>query len=89
MLYSFSAVSADRINMCDTAYFNVVISGRPELVEDIEEKTEALSSQFVDKYHSDQDNMKVAVHKILPLELTAKENPMDMEHMFRVGGRQV
>lgn len=97
---------ADNIpSKCDTAYFSVVIFGRAVLVEDIEEKTEALSqlmnkflpgffkdklsSQFVDKYHSAQDNMKVAVHKILPLELTAKENPMDMEHMFRVGGRQV
>ncbi|OPX45922.1 pyridoxamine 5'-phosphate oxidase [Ruminiclostridium hungatei] len=96
---------ADNVpSKCDTAYFSVMIFGKAELVEDMEEKTQALSQlmnkflpgffkdklsrQFVEKYHSALDNMEVAVHKILPLELTAKENPADMEHMFKAGSRQ-
>lgn len=84
---------------CDTSYLSVVIFGKGFPVEDTEEKTGALmkflekftpglfknplSPHFVDKYRSSFDNRKVAVYCIDPEVLTAKENPVDMEHMFR------
>ena len=43
-----------------------------------------LSKQFVDKYRSSLDNNAVAVYCIDPEDLTAKENPIDMEHMFHL-----
>ncbi|WP_195509714.1 pyridoxamine 5'-phosphate oxidase family protein [Clostridium tyrobutyricum] len=83
---------------CDTSYFSVVIFGKAILVQDMDEKTKALtkfldkfvpnlfsrnlSTQFVDKYRSSLDNKPVSVYCICPEKLTAKENPMDMEHMF-------
>lgn len=83
---------------CDTSYFSVVIFGKAVLVQDLEEKTEALkeflekfmpeffknplSMQFVDKYRSSFDNNAVAVYRISPEDITAKENPIDMEKMF-------
>lgn len=83
---------------CDTSYLSVVIFGKAILVENLEEKTQALtqlvekfmpeffknplSTQFVGKYHSSFDNKAVAVYCIDPESLTAKENPVDMEHMF-------
>jgi nitroimidazol reductase NimA-like FMN-containing flavoprotein (pyridoxamine 5'-phosphate oxidase superfamily) len=83
---------------CDTSYLSVVIFGKAALVENLEEKTIALnkflekftpgffknnlSSQTVDKYRSSFDNKKVAVYCIKPDELTAKENPIDTEHMM-------
>jgi nitroimidazol reductase NimA-like FMN-containing flavoprotein (pyridoxamine 5'-phosphate oxidase superfamily) len=84
---------------CDTSYLSVVIFGKGILVEDLDEKTQALmqfldkftpdlfknslSQQFVDKYRSSFDNRKVSVYCIEPDELTAKENPVDLENMFR------
>ncbi len=83
---------------CDTSYLSVVIFGKAVLVQDLNEKTQALtqflekfmphffknplSAQFVEKYHSSFDNKAVAVYCICPEALTAKENPIDMEHMF-------
>lgn len=85
---------------CDTSYLSVVIFGQAVLVEDIEEKTEALreflekfmpgyfkaplSAEFVAAYRSGHDQHAVAVYRISPEELTAKENPLDEEHMFSV-----
>jgi nitroimidazol reductase NimA-like FMN-containing flavoprotein (pyridoxamine 5'-phosphate oxidase superfamily) len=84
---------------CDTAYLSVVIFGKAVLVQDVEEKTQVLaqflekfmpqffktplSTQFVDKYRSSFDNNAVAVYAIDPEDLTAKENPIDPEHMFQ------
>jgi nitroimidazol reductase NimA-like FMN-containing flavoprotein (pyridoxamine 5'-phosphate oxidase superfamily) len=84
---------------CDTAYLSVVIFGKAVLVQDVEEKTQVLaqflekfmpqffktplSAQFVDKYRSSFDNNAVAVYAIDPEDLTAKENPIDPEHMFQ------
>jgi len=84
---------------CDTAYLSVVIFGKAVLVHDLDEKTQALaqflekfmpnffktplSTQFVDKYRSTFDSNAVAVYCIDPDELTAKENPIDLEHMFQ------
>ncbi|WP_286904797.1 pyridoxamine 5'-phosphate oxidase family protein [Clostridium sp. UBA1652] len=83
---------------CDTSYLSVVVFGKATLVDDLEEKTQALtkfldkfvpkffktplSKHFVDKYRSSLDNNAVAVYCIIPEELTAKENPIDMENMF-------
>lgn len=94
----FGTVADSMPSKCDTAYFSVVIFGNAVLVEDMEEKTRALeqllnkflpgffknplSVQFVEKYRSSLDNRAVAVYRINPEELTAKENPVDMEHMF-------
>lgn len=84
---------------CDTSYFSVIIFGKAVLVQDLDEKTQvlmqllekfmphffknSLSVQFVDQYRSGFDNNAVAVYSIDPEDITAKENPIDMEHMFR------
>ncbi|MFL0197221.1 pyridoxamine 5'-phosphate oxidase family protein [Clostridium sp. WILCCON 0269] len=83
---------------CDTSYFSVVIFGKMVLVQDLEEKAQvltqflekfvpglfknSLSTEFVDKYRSSLDNNAAAVYCIYPEDLTAKENPVDMENMF-------
>lgn len=83
---------------CDTSYFSVVLFGQALPVEDPEEKAQALTRllakftpqlfknplapQFAAKYRSALDNRAVAVYRIVPQELTAKENPVDPEHMF-------
>lgn len=89
---------------CDTAYFSVVIFGEAVLVQDLEEKTLALkqflekflpgffkaplSKSFVDHYRSGLDHKAAAVYCISPENLTAKENPIDAEHMFLTDERQ-
>ncbi len=83
---------------CDTSYFSVALFGQAVLVRDLDEKTGALrrflekftpglfqnglAPQFVDKYRSGHDHRAVAVYRIDPEGLTAKENPVDMEHLF-------
>ncbi|CUH97715.1 hypothetical protein P22_3850 [Propionispora sp. 2/2-37] len=83
---------------CDTAYLSVVIFGKAVPVQDVNEKTQVLDrilekfvpgffktplpSQFVKQYRSLFDNKAVAVYCIKPDVLTAKENPIDMGHMF-------
>ncbi|UZQ52319.1 pyridoxamine 5'-phosphate oxidase family protein [Clostridium kluyveri] len=82
---------------CDTSYFSVVIFGKAILVEDLEEKARILtliaekfvpgflknplSKEFVSKYRSSRDNNTTAVYCISPEDITAKENPIDMENM--------
>ena len=84
---------------CDTSYFSIVIMGKIVLVKDLDEKTQVLtklvekftpnlfksplSKQYVEKYKSSFDKMPVSVYCITPEILTAKENPIDMEHMFK------
>ncbi|MBM7866269.1 pyridoxamine 5'-phosphate oxidase family protein [Heliobacterium gestii] len=84
---------------CDTAYLSVVLFGQAVLVEDLDEKTQALAQflekftprffekpltmEFVKKYRSGFDNQTVAVYGISPDAITAKENPVDSENMFR------
>lgn len=83
---------------CDTSYFSVIIFGKATLVKNINEKTNMLnnfvekfmpkffsnplSPKFVQNYHSTLDNNTTAVYCIEPESLTAKENPIDPEHMF-------
>lgn len=85
---------------CDTSYFSVVIFGKMVLVQDLEEKTRALTKfldkftpnlfktpilpEFIDKYRSSFDNRAVSLYCIKPEAITAKENPVDLEHMFKV-----
>ncbi|WP_333860555.1 pyridoxamine 5'-phosphate oxidase family protein [Clostridium sp.] len=82
---------------CDTSYFSVVIFGKAVLVENLEEKAKiltliadkfvpgffknALSKEFIAKYHSSRDNNTTAVYCIFPEDITAKENPVDMGNM--------
>ncbi len=84
---------------CDTSYFSVVLFGRALPVAEREEKAEALTRllekftpqlfknplapELVAKYRSSLDNRAVAVYRIVPEALTAKENPPDPEHMFQ------
>ncbi|BBB90010.1 MAG TPA: pyridoxamine 5'-phosphate oxidase family protein [Methylomusa anaerophila] len=83
---------------CDTAYLSVVIFGKAVPVQDLEEKTGALavlmekflpgffknslSPAFVEQYRSSFDNNAVAVYRICPEVLTAKENSVDKEQLF-------
>lgn len=84
---------------CDTCYLSAVIFGEAVLVQDVQEKTQALTwflekfapglfeplaAQFVDQYRSAADNRATAVYRIDPVALTVKENPVDMENMFHV-----
>jgi len=95
----FGTVTDPMPAKCDTAYFSVVIFGQAVLVTDLEEKTQALrqflekfvpgyfktliSQKFVDNYRSGFDNQAAAVYSIKPEMLTAKENPIDIAHMFK------
>lgn len=78
---------------CDTAYFSVILFGEAQLVGDKEEKSQALtafmskfmpgafksplSGQYVEKYTSSHDNRPVAVFRIVPSHISAKENTAD------------
>lgn len=84
---------------CDTAYFSVVIFGRAVKVEDVSEKTLALreivekfmpqyfktplAAQFIEQYRSSFDDRAVAVYRIDPEDITAKENSVNEANMFR------
>lgn len=84
---------------CDTSYLSIVIFGTVVQVADTTEKTQALerflqkftpglfktplSEQFVDQYRSSFDNKAVSLYSLHPEVLTAKENPVDLEHMFK------
>lgn len=88
---------------CDTSYFSVIIFGKAVLVEDLEEKTKVLmeilnkfmpeffkspmSQNFVDKYRSGHDNKAVAIYSIDLDKLSAKENPINLENMFKMMGK--
>lgn len=85
---------------CDTSYFSVVLFGQALAVDEVSEKTMALSALMdkfmpgmfknplspvmVEKYRSSHDNRGVAVYRIKPEALTAKENPLDPPNMFSV-----
>ncbi|HWQ42742.1 MAG TPA: pyridoxamine 5'-phosphate oxidase family protein [Desulfosporosinus sp.] len=74
----------------DTAYMSIMIFGKAEKVTDPEEATTALqkvldkftpnyyshplTSTLIEKYRSSMDGNAVAVYRITPQEMTAKEN---------------
>ena len=82
----------------DTSYMSVMLFGRARPVADSEEGAEALqkildkylpdfykskmSAALVEKYRSSHDNCPVAVFKILPDEMTAKENAAEPGSLF-------
>lgn len=82
----------------DTAYRSVMLFGRVEKIEDSNESAEVLqaildkfmpgfyrdkiSPQLVEKYRSTHDNKAVAVYKIIPVAITAKENIAKKEKLF-------
>ena len=84
----------------DTAYRSVMIFGEAELVTELEESVlamqemlnkyvpgyfeMALSSSHVDKYRSSLGS-RTAVYKIKAIEMTAKENPIQLEKLFYQG----
>lgn len=85
----------------DTAYMSVIVFGKAELVTDLDEATHMLQelihkyvpgyynrplpSQHVDKYRSSVFGGPVQVFRIDPRQITAKENPMEAEKMFKPG----
>ena len=84
----------------DTAYMSVMIFGEAELVADLDEAVramqymldkyvpgyydKALSRSHVDKYRSSLGS-RTAVYKIKAAELSAKENPVQLEKLFYEG----
>ncbi|OIK13289.1 pyridoxamine 5-phosphate oxidase [Bacillus sp. MUM 116] len=87
----------------DTAYMSVIVFGEAELVVDLDEAVramqkmldkyvpgyyeKALSSSHVDKYRSSLGS-RTAVYKIIPNEISAKENPIQLEKLFYNGKTQ-
>lgn len=84
----------------DTSYMSVMIFGKAELVNSLDEAVMAmqkmldkyvpgyydtmLSSTHLEKYRSSLGS-HTAVYKIKSVELTAKENPVQMEKLFYPG----
>lgn len=84
----------------DTAYLSVMLFGKIEMVEDINEAAAAmqllldkyvpgyfntpLSPHHVTKYHSSLGS-HTAVYKFVPSEITAKENASIEENAFYIG----
>jgi len=82
----------------DTAYMSVMIFGKVEKTASFDEAAGALqkildkympgfynhpmSASFVEKYRSAHDNKGVAVYKITPSDMTAKENSADESQLF-------
>lgn len=84
----------------DTAYFSVMLFGKVEMVNDLTEATSAMQ-QLLDKYvphyyqtplsanhlerYQSSLGSKTAVLKLVPSEITAKENVMVDEKAFYIG----
>lgn len=87
----------------DTAYLSVMIFGKAEKVTDPEEAAEALqkvldkfmpkyysqplTSTLIEKYRSSMDGNAVSVYRITPQEMTAKENSVESDKLFRLETR--
>ncbi|MFA4134363.1 MULTISPECIES: pyridoxamine 5'-phosphate oxidase family protein [unclassified Brevibacillus] len=85
----------------DTAYMSVIIFGKAEPIVDLDEATHMLQEmmnkyvpgyynrplpkQHVDKYRSAVFGGPVQVYRIDPQYITAKENPIEEEKMFKPG----
>ncbi|MEK5035589.1 pyridoxamine 5'-phosphate oxidase family protein [Paenibacillus sp. FSL R7-0302] len=85
----------------DTAYMSVMVFGQAEPVTDLDEATQVLqemvnkyvpgyynrplSKQHVEKYRSAVYGGPVQVYRITPQHLTAKENPVEAESMYKAG----
>ncbi|SFJ68871.1 pyridoxamine 5'-phosphate oxidase family protein [Thermoflavimicrobium dichotomicum] len=87
-----------------TAYFSVMIFGKLEIVQDLEEATDALeamlnkyvpgyfktklSSSHVERYRSSMGSPTV-VYRLTPSWITAKEDPVEEDKMFYPGRTQL
>ncbi|WP_058304226.1 pyridoxamine 5'-phosphate oxidase family protein [Gorillibacterium timonense] len=85
----------------DTSYMSVMLFGTAEKVKEAEEAAEALQKLMekftpgfykqpiapllVERYRSSMDGNKVAVYRIVPKHLTAKENAADPQALFKHG----
>jgi nitroimidazol reductase NimA-like FMN-containing flavoprotein (pyridoxamine 5'-phosphate oxidase superfamily) len=83
----------------DTSYMSVMIFGKAEKVTDLDEATAALqqvlekfmpryydhplTSTLIDKYRSGMDGKGVAVYRITPQDMTAKENAVAADQLFQ------
>lgn len=84
----------------DTSYMSVMIFGKVEKVTDLEEATATLqqvldkfmpryydhpiTNTLIDKYRSGMDGKGVAVYRITPQEMTAKENLVEADQLMKV-----
>jgi nitroimidazol reductase NimA-like FMN-containing flavoprotein (pyridoxamine 5'-phosphate oxidase superfamily) len=84
----------------DTAYMSVMIFGEAEIVNDLDEAIQvmqkmldkyvpgyydtSLSKSHVDKYRSSLGS-RTAIYKIEAKEMTAKENPIQLDKLFYKG----
>lgn len=84
----------------DTAYMSVMLFGKAEKVTDFAESADALqvlldkfmpkyyrnklSTTLIEKYRSSHDGNAVAVFRLTPQEITAKENAAAPEDLFRL-----
>ncbi len=88
----------------DTSYLSVMLFGTAEKLRDFEEAAGALqqlvdkylpqyyhsslSGKFIEKYRSALDGRRVAVYRLKPLEITAKENAVEEEKIFHSPSHQ-
>jgi len=83
----------------DTSYMSVMIFGKAEKVTDSEEAAGALqqvldkfmpkyydhplTSSLIEKYRSAMDGNRVSVYRVIPQEITAKENAVEPGELFK------
>lgn len=83
----------------DTAYMSVILFGRAQPVEELDEATQLLqemihkyvpgyynrplSQQHVDKYRSSVFGGPVRAYRVEPYQITAKENGVEEDKMYR------
>ena len=88
----------------DTAYMSVMIFGKVEKITDFEEVAVALqkfigkmmpgfynkqmSGALIEKYRSSMDGNRVSVYRLIPDEITAKENAIEPGKMFEMKKNQ-
>jgi len=84
----------------DTAYMSIMIFGKVEKITDFEEAAVALqkfidkmmpgfynkkmSGALIEKYRSSMDGNRVSVYRLIPDEITAKENEVELGKMFEM-----
>ncbi|MFV0480689.1 MAG: pyridoxamine 5'-phosphate oxidase family protein [Campylobacteraceae bacterium] len=82
----------------DTSYMSVIIFGETQRVTNSKESAtvlqklldkytpnyykQSISQNLIDKYRSSHDNKAVSVFKIVPKEMTAKENSVPQNQLF-------
>lgn len=83
----------------DTSYMSVMLFGKVQRVTDFEESAnvldvlvekytpgyykKGLSAKMIEKYRSDVDGNPVSVYKIVPVDITAKQNIVKQNELFR------